>query len=57
MTVWLTSFWIVLKDAVLVVDNELQPPVDGDAETAPVVPKECMLAVLEMECIGFVIFN
>ena len=39
------------------VDNELQPPVDGDAETAPVVPKECMLAVLEMECIGFVIFN
>jgi hypothetical protein len=52
--VWLTSFWIVEKEAVFVVDNELQPPVDGVAEAAPVVPKTCMLAVLEMVCNGFV---
>ena len=37
-------------------DDELQPPVDGVAEAAPVVPKTCMLAVLEMVCSGFVIY-
>jgi hypothetical protein len=55
VTVWITSFWIVEKDAVLVVDNEFQPPVDGVAEAGPVAPKTCMLAELEMVCNGFVI--
>ena len=36
-------------------DNEFQPPVDGVAEAGPVVPKTCMLAVLEVVCNGFVI--
>ena len=54
MTAWFISFWIVEKDAVLVVDNELQPPVDGDTEVAPVVPKDCMLAE-EVVCKAFVI--
>ena len=54
MTDRLTSFWIVEKDAVLVVDNELQPPVDGVAEVAPVLPKDCMLAE-EVVCKAFVI--
>ena len=36
------------------VDNELQPPVDGVAEAAPVLPKDCML-VEEVVCKAFVI--
>ena len=36
------------------VDNELQPPVDGVAEAAPVLPKDCMLAE-EVVCKAFVI--
>ena len=55
--VWLTSWWMLLNEVVRLAESELHPPVDGDAEVAPVLPKDCMLAVLEMECIGFVIFN
>ena len=44
-----------MNDVVLVTDNEFQPPVDMDVEVSAVLPKACMLVVLEMVCSGCVI--
>ena len=45
---------MLLNEVVRLAESELQPPVDGDAEVAPVLPKDCMLAE-EVVCKAFVI--
>ena len=52
--VWLTSWWMLLNEVVRLAESELHPPVDGDAEVAPELPKDCML-VEEVVCKAFVI--